>query len=104
MMTDWLADLELAIRHIAEGELRVARQRDLVAWLEHGRHPTDQAEKLLSLLENILREMIAHKAFKETICDYEEWCRERDRAPSHRGTDSGADGVAKYSDWQLNHR
>jgi len=23
-------------------------------------------------------------AFEETICDYEEWCRESDRAPSHR--------------------
>jgi hypothetical protein len=64
-MVDWLADLELAIRHVAEGELKVARQRELVAWLERGGHPTDQAEKLLKLLETILREMISHKEFIE---------------------------------------
>jgi hypothetical protein len=64
-MGDWLADLELASRHIAEGEINVARQRGLVTWLERGGHPTEQAEKLLKLLENILQEMIKHKEFIE---------------------------------------
>ena len=64
-MSDWLSDLEIAIRHIAEGEIKVARQRELVAWLERGGHSTDQAEKLLKLLENIVREMFKHKEVLE---------------------------------------
>jgi hypothetical protein len=64
-MADQLAVLVLAIFHVAEGEIKVARQRELIAWLESGGHPTDQAEKLLKLLEDILRQMIKHKELIE---------------------------------------
>jgi truncated hemoglobin YjbI len=62
-MVDWLAHLELAIRHVTEGEARVARQRELIARLKRLGHPTDQSEKLLELLENALQQMIWHKEF-----------------------------------------
>jgi hypothetical protein len=55
-MVDWLAHLELAIRHVTEGEARVARQRELARLKRLLGHPTDQSERLLELLENVLQQ------------------------------------------------
>jgi hypothetical protein len=56
-MVDWLAHLELAIRHVTEGEARVARQRELTRLKRLQGRPTNQSEKLLELLENVLQQM-----------------------------------------------
>jgi hypothetical protein len=46
--------LELAEKHIAEGQLRVAAQLELVARLQRHGHETQEAKTLLHLLEQIL--------------------------------------------------
>ncbi|AZO12913.1 hypothetical protein EN817_11335 [Mesorhizobium sp. M3A.F.Ca.ET.174.01.1.1] len=52
--------LEMAQRHVREGEERIARQRDLIERLaEHG-HPTDEAVKMLQEFQAIQLEHITH--------------------------------------------
>jgi hypothetical protein len=46
--------LEMAQRHVAEGEVRVARQTALVAELARDGHNTARAEALLATLKNTL--------------------------------------------------
>jgi hypothetical protein len=46
--------LELAKKHVAEGQLRVTAQLALMARLERQRHPVDQAKMLLYQLEETL--------------------------------------------------
>jgi hypothetical protein len=48
-----LEHLEQARRHVAEGELHLARQRALVVQLERGGHDTTQARKLLKQFEEL---------------------------------------------------
>lgn len=42
------ADLDLAIRHVAEGEVRIARQQALIVDMRARNQPTAIAEKLLA--------------------------------------------------------
>ena len=56
-----LAHLEKAERHVRDGELRVERQRTLLAKLRVGGHPTDEAEILLARFQDILRELNFHR-------------------------------------------
>jgi hypothetical protein len=45
----------MARRHVREGELHLANQRNLVTWLRQRGHPTDEAERLLFNLEDLQR-------------------------------------------------
>lgn len=55
------ADLDLADRHVAEAEMRIARQREILAEHEGRGWPLDQARLLLSAFELTLDEMVAHR-------------------------------------------
>ena len=55
-------DFEMVLRHVREGEACVARQREIIAELAAGGHPTDMAETLLAQFETILLEHKAHLA------------------------------------------
>ena len=53
-MTSFETKLEMAERHVREGEYHVARQREIIAHpTEHGRS-TELAERLLLNLEDLL--------------------------------------------------
>ena len=52
--------LAQAIRHVAEGEQRVANQRALIARLAADDHNTTQAQDLLQTLLQTLHEMRKH--------------------------------------------
>ena len=58
--------LELARRHIVEGEVRVARQQALVAELQAAGYPTGLARQLLGSLTETLRQMQIHRDYLET--------------------------------------
>ena len=60
-MTYTAADLELADRHIAEAETRIARQREIIAEHEGRGWPIDQGRLLLVSFEQTLHEMVAHR-------------------------------------------
>jgi len=60
-MTYSAADLELADRHVAEAESRIARQREIVAEHEARGWPLDQARLLLTSFEQTLHEMLEHR-------------------------------------------
>ena len=47
-------ELDMAERHVREGEHHVASQRELLAELRKDGHPTDTAERLLENLEDLL--------------------------------------------------
>jgi len=49
--------LEMAARHIAEQQDRIARQKRLLAKLRRDGHPTEQAEDLLRDMERLLLQM-----------------------------------------------
>lgn len=53
-------ELEMAERHVREGEIHVARQNELVEQLRTDGHCTRQAEELLAEFEAILTEHKAH--------------------------------------------
>jgi hypothetical protein len=53
--------LALAERHVAEGEHRVARQRELVAELERAEHDVADARGLLSQFEELLAMHVEHR-------------------------------------------
>ena len=56
------SELEMVVRHVREGERHVANQREIVAHLrEHG-HSTETAEKLLTILEDLLEMHRQHLA------------------------------------------
>jgi hypothetical protein len=71
--------LEMAQRHVAEGEVRVVHQIDLVAELARDGHNTARAEALLATLKNtlhLMRDVLARERVREA----------RGRRPrSHRG-------------------
>jgi len=48
-------ELEMVLRHVRQGEEAVARQRELIAGLLASGHPTNQAEELLAVFEDNLR-------------------------------------------------
>lgn len=53
-----LNHLEEAERHVREGARRVDRQRELLAQLREGGHPTEKGEALLAQFESILAAQI----------------------------------------------
>ncbi|MGH6986488.1 MAG: hypothetical protein ACRED9_06605 [Caulobacteraceae bacterium] len=53
-------DLEMARRHVAEGEARIGRQQALIDRLDAGGHPTGVAHDLLDALEDVIALMRAH--------------------------------------------
>ena len=57
--------LELARRHLVEGEARVARQLALISELKAAGHPTGLARELLGSLIETLRQMRAHRDYLE---------------------------------------
>jgi hypothetical protein len=48
--------LQMAARHVVEGERRVGRQRDMVESLRQDGHNTDIAQALLNIFEKLLEE------------------------------------------------
>src|SRR5262245_54373946 len=52
--------LQMALRHVSEGAVRVERQRELVEELRSAGYTTDNAEKLLATFEQLLRLHEAH--------------------------------------------
>ena len=54
--------LEMAERHVRQGEHHVTRQREIVAKLRKHRHSTDLAEKLLMNLQDLLEMHRQHLA------------------------------------------
>lgn len=54
--------LEMARRHVRRGEAHIVRQREIVAKLADGGHPTDAARDFLALLETTQRAHEAHLA------------------------------------------
>jgi hypothetical protein len=54
--------LQMAERHVREGEEHVAKQRRIVADLREGGHPTRVAETLLDEFEATLADHRAHLA------------------------------------------
>lgn len=55
-MTYTAADLELAERHVEEGERHVHRQRALIAELARDGHPVTSALELLAEFERMLEQ------------------------------------------------
>lgn len=55
------ADVEMADRHIAEGEVHIANQKALLARLRLQSLPTEDAENMLDLLNSIMVEHYAHR-------------------------------------------
>jgi len=56
--------LEMATRHVAEGEWHVAHQKTILAELRDHGHPTETAEELLAEFEATLR---GHRAHRERL-------------------------------------
>src|SRR4051794_8955013 len=52
--------LQMALRHVREGEEHIARQRVLIAELKAGGHPTADAEALLTTFESSQHEHVDH--------------------------------------------
>jgi hypothetical protein len=59
-MAHSLTDLELAIRHVTEGRVRIDRQRELLKKLRLGGRRTVEAEILLALMETCQGYMVEH--------------------------------------------
>ena len=59
-MPDNGSDLELARRHLEEADVRIERQRELVAELHDRGQPTALAHDLLASLIETRRQMRAH--------------------------------------------
>jgi hypothetical protein len=53
-------DCHLALRYVKEGEMRVLRQKQLIAGLETKQQPTLEAEESLGLLEIRLKRLRTH--------------------------------------------
>jgi nitrate/nitrite-specific signal transduction histidine kinase len=60
-MRHTLADLEIAQRHVDEGERRIAEQRKRVKQLAAKDLPTDEAIVLLGVLRDALSDMCRHR-------------------------------------------
>jgi hypothetical protein len=59
--TTLLKYFSMACRHVAIGEKNVARQREIVAWLEGGGHNFRVAKSLLASFEELQNTHIAHR-------------------------------------------
>jgi histidine ammonia-lyase len=55
--------LEMAIRHVADQEVRIAKQRALIARMEAHGLPIHQAQDLLGKMVAMLGEMREHRGF-----------------------------------------
>ena len=60
------ADVDMADRHIAEGEQHIARQEELLSRLRMQCLPTEVAEKLLAILNST---MIGHLTHRTAIIE-----------------------------------
>jgi hypothetical protein len=65
-LSQHLAHLEDAERHVREVELRLGRQRALVAEWREETHPTDEGllasiERLLARMEDLLAAQVSHR-------------------------------------------
>ena len=56
------ADVDMADRHIAEGERHIVQQEELVTRLRMQALPTEEAENLLDLFNSTMVEHHAHRA------------------------------------------
>lgn len=54
-------ELEMSEAHVAEGRRHVARQKEIIAELRYGGHPTELAESLLAAFEETLVTHLAHR-------------------------------------------
>lgn len=54
--------LQRADRHLSEGEQRIARQTKLASRLREGGHDTIEAERLVAVFQETLREWREHRA------------------------------------------
>jgi hypothetical protein len=54
-------DLEMAERHVREGERHIALQRKIIATLTEGGHLTDEAYKLLRTFEELQVLHVTHR-------------------------------------------
>lgn len=62
------ADVEMADRHIAEGEQHILRQEELITRLRMQSLQTGEAEKLLAVFNSTMAEHRAHRAaIKEAL-------------------------------------
>jgi hypothetical protein len=61
-MTADETELEMAVRHVAEQERRIARQEVLIERLRQARVPPDDALGLLATMHDLLEEMRDHVA------------------------------------------
>ncbi len=59
-MTDGETELEMVQRHVRRGLVHVARQREIIAKLREGNHPTSLAEDILLTFQSIQFEHEAH--------------------------------------------
>jgi hypothetical protein len=56
--------LEMVFRHVTEASIRVGCKRELIERLREGRHPTDNAEKLL---DSFVKLQQMHEALLEAV-------------------------------------
>ncbi|MBB5712521.1 hypothetical protein [Sphingomonas xinjiangensis] len=56
------ADVDMADRHIAQGERHIAQQEELITRLRVQAHSTQEAENLLALFNSTMVEHRAHRA------------------------------------------
>ena len=54
-------NLALAERHIAEGEIRITRQREMIAELERDGHDTTAAQGLLAVFQHTMALYVADR-------------------------------------------
>ncbi len=59
-MTAGEAELEMAVRHVAEQEGRIARQKTLIERLRKAGAPSDDALGLLASMQDLLETMRDH--------------------------------------------
>ena len=62
-------DHQLALRYIGEGELRIARQRELIARLKKNGRFTDQAEAVLKGFEGSLLQLRNHLEIMQVLME-----------------------------------
>ena len=55
------SDLDMADRHVAQGERHIVEQRERIEKLADHGHPTEEAEHLLAMFEDLLRQHVAHR-------------------------------------------
>jgi hypothetical protein len=59
-------ELQMVRRHVRQGEVHIARQRDIITRLHDGGNDTGAAEDLLALFE---RTLVAHRAHLARLLD-----------------------------------